>query len=124
MDIQNESDIDIRAGHVIGSEHTRTYTRKSDEDSNRSLRKKLGIEEGETKDWKKVLWPKKCSKCNELNSGHRDLCNSCSTALTDKAYNYKVKNQEEEHEMIEMRAKFRQMKNLAEKMGLDTEDLE
>jgi len=99
MGIQNETDIDVRAGHVIGSDYTRTYTRKSDEDSNRSMRKNLGIEEGEEKDWRQVLWPKTCGSCGELNSGHRDLCSSCGSAVTDKAYPYGEVNTEKEQEL-------------------------
>jgi len=88
MEIVNETDIDVRAGHVIGSDYTRVYTRKSDEDSNRSMRKNLGIEEDDDRDWRKVLWPKTCDSCGILNSGHRDLCNQCGTSLTEKAYPY------------------------------------
>jgi len=64
-----------------------------------------------------VLWPKKCSSCNELNSGHRDLCNSCGTALTDKAYNYKVKNQEE------ARSEYEELQNMKSKINQKLEEL-
>jgi integrase len=123
MDMMNETDIDIRAGHVIGSDYTRTYTRKSDEDSNRSYRENLGIEEDSQKDWEKVLAPVKCTSCQSLNSGHRNVCRSCRTGLNDAAYVDLVKNEtEQDLKRQKYIAQLNQLVELAENMDISPEE--
>lgn len=97
MDILSESDLDVRAGHVHGSEATRIYTRKSDEDANRSLRKNLDLEDDEEVDWMQYMEPKRCEGCDCLNVGYRSHCFSCGAlvGMEDLAYPDGVKTSSE-----------------------------
>jgi len=92
MGILTGDEVDIRAGHKLGSSMDRIYSRLSDSDSNTALRKQLGIEDEDDKDWKKVLEPQKC-RCGSLNSGHRLSCYSCGKTLKKQAYPEEVRQQ-------------------------------
>jgi integrase len=81
----DEANIDIRVGHVVGSDQTREYTRIGDEEADASYLEAYGLETSES-NVEPDLEPLKCTSCSEVNSGHRDSCRSCKSVLDEKAY--------------------------------------
>jgi len=89
-----ESQVDKRIGHVIGSEITREYTRLDDSDSNNAYGEAYGEENPEDKD-ESDLVPLICQDCGETNAGYRDRCYSCNGLLEIKEIE-EIKEKKEE----------------------------
>jgi integrase len=78
-----ESQVDKRIGHVIGSEITREYTRLDDSDSNNAYGEAYGEDNPEDKE-ESDLVPLVCEDCGQTNAGYRDRCYSCNGLLEIK----------------------------------------
>ena len=86
MDLIDPSDLDVRTGHVQGSEQNRIYKRKSDDDANKAYRQSVGVEESDDRDWKSFIEPKKCSGCGQVNTWFQPSCFACGGVLDENAY--------------------------------------
>lgn len=92
LEIQ-ESQVDKRIGHVIGSEITREYTRLDDSDSNNAYGEAYGEDNPENKE-ESDLVPLVCKDCGQTNAGYRDRCFSCNGLLEIKEIE-KIKEKKE-----------------------------
>jgi len=104
----DESNIDIRVGHVVGSDQTRDYTRIGDEEADASYLEAYGLETSKSQ-VEEDLEPLKCTGCGIVNSGHRDSCKSCGSVLDEKAYPVNVEHEDEVVVDKEMAEKIREL---------------
>jgi integrase len=115
MDMK-ESNIDVRVGHAPGSDTTRLYTRISDEEVRDQYQKAYGLTESEEENPEKILWPKECSSCDSLVSGHRDVCHSCGEVVNKLAFGEVEYSSEHEAELMKDT-----VIDMAEEFGMERE---
>ncbi len=78
--------IDIRVGHIPGSDETRTYTRISDEEAGNNYFSGYGLENEVANKIEEDILPIECRNCGIVNSGHRKSCRECTDILDENNY--------------------------------------
>jgi len=120
MELMPPGELDIWTGHALGATQIkRLYDRRDTETAGRSMRKSLGLETEDRKDWKKVLAPQKCESCGEKNSSHRPSCYSCGGVLKPENLPDQVKVNRGDPEKAELIGKIKSMRKLIKKMDLE-----
>jgi len=115
---RNQAQLCAYFGWVQGSKEAAKYIRLAKKDLEKALMEEHGLEASDD-DNDTDLRPVKCGSCGSVNAATWDLCRECNADVSGETPEELV--EDENKKRMELEAKFKQMQNLMENLGIEPE---